>query len=457
MDTLVDLPARARTGKTQPRRPTAGLALLALGIVYGDIGTSPLYAAKETFNPQHGIPLTPENIVGGVSAIFWVLAIIVSLKYVTLVLRASNRGEGGIMALLALATSSVHGFPRLRAALLLIGVFGASLFYGDAVLTPAISVLSAVEGLEVGNTALQPYVVPIAVGILVALFAIQRFGTGVVGLLFGPVCALWFLSLGVVGVWHIAKAPMILKAIDPTHAFHFVTGHGYASFIVLGSVLLAVTGAEALYADMGHFGARAIRIAWFAVAAPALVLNYFGQGALLVMQPAAIDNPFYLAYPGWALYPMVMLATAATVIASQATISGAYSMTQQAIQLGYLPRMTIHHTSARTMDLRAGGQLDPARSGSCSRCRIRQLVAARLGVRRCGDGHDARDNAPHLLRASLRLALSAMDMRRRDRVLHADGRRAVRGGHAQDSRGRLVFTGTRRGRVQHHGHVAART
>jgi KUP system potassium uptake protein len=349
MDTLVDLPARARTGKTQPRRPTAGLALLALGIVYGDIGTSPLYAAKETFNPQHGIPLTPENIVGGVSAIFWVLAIIVSLKYVTLVLRASNRGEGGIMALLALATSSVHGFPRLRAALLLIGVFGASLFYGDAVLTPAISVLSAVEGLEVGNTALQPYVVPIAVGILVALFAIQRFGTGVVGLLFGPVCALWFLSLGVVGVWHIAKAPMILKAIDPTHAFHFVTGHGYASFIVLGSVLLAVTGAEALYADMGHFGARAIRIAWFAVAAPALVLNYFGQGALLVMQPAAIDNPFYLAYPGWALYPMVMLATAATVIASQATISGAYSMTQQAIQLGYLPRMTIHHTSARTM------------------------------------------------------------------------------------------------------------
>ena len=349
MDTRIHSPLAVAAEKSQRRQSTAALALLALGVVYGDIGTSPLYAAKETFNPQHGIPLTPENIVGGVSAIFWVLAIIVSLKYVTLVLRASNRGEGGIMALLALATSSVHNAPRLRAALLLIGVFGASLFYGDAVLTPAISVLSAVEGLEVGNSALQPYVVPIATGILVALFAIQRFGTGVVGLLFGPVCALWFVSLGVVGIWHITKAPAILKAVDPAYALHFVTGHGFASFIVLGSVLLAVTGAEALYADMGHFGARAIRIAWFAVAAPALVLNYFGQGALLITNPAAIDNPFYLAYPEWALYPMVMLATAATVIASQATISGAYSMTQQAIQLGYLPRMAIHHTSARTI------------------------------------------------------------------------------------------------------------
>jgi len=349
MDTRIHSPLAVAAEKSQRRQSTAALSLLALGVVYGDIGTSPLYAAKETFNPQHGIPLTPENIVGGVSAIFWVLAIIVSLKYVTLVLRASNRGEGGIMALLALATSSVHNAPRLRAALLLIGVFGASLFYGDAVLTPAISVLSAVEGLEVGNSALQPYVVPIATGILVALFAIQRFGTGVVGLLFGPVCALWFVSLGVVGIWHITKAPAILKAVDPAYALHFVTGHGFASFIVLGSVLLAVTGAEALYADMGHFGARAIRIAWFAVAAPALVLNYFGQGALLITNPAAIDNPFYLAYPEWALYPMVMLATAATVIASQATISGAYSMTQQAIQLGYLPRMAIHHTSARTI------------------------------------------------------------------------------------------------------------
>jgi KUP system potassium uptake protein len=335
----------------QPHRrgTTAALALLALGVVYGDIGTSPLYAAKETFNPQHGIPLTTENILGGVSAIFWSLTIIVSLKYVTLVLRASNRGEGGIMALLALATSSVRELPRLRAALLAIGVFGASLFYGDAVLTPAISVLSAVEGLEVGTAAFKPYVVPIAMGILIALFAIQRHGTGVVGLFFGPVCALWFISIGAIGVWNIAKAPAILKAVDPMYALHFVTGHGFASFIVLGSVLLAVTGAEALYADMGHFGKRAIRIAWFSVAAPGLVLNYFGQGALLITQPSAVENPFYLSYPDWALYPMVVLATAATVIASQATISGAYSMTQQAIQLGYLPRMPILHTSARTI------------------------------------------------------------------------------------------------------------
>src|SRR5207248_5706212 len=225
-------------------------------------------------------------------------------KYVTLVLRASNRGEGGIMALLALATSSVSTKPRLRAALLAIGVFGASLFYGDAVLTPAISVLSAVEGLEVGTSAFKPYVVPLATGILIALFAVQRYGTGVVGLFFGPVCMLWFASLATVGVWNIAKAPEILHAIDPSYALNFVTGHGAASFIVLGSVLLAITGAEALYADMGHFGKRAIRVAWFGVAAPALVLNYFGQGALLIAQPEAVANPFYLSYPPWALYPM---------------------------------------------------------------------------------------------------------------------------------------------------------
>ena len=332
-----------------PRKSTAALSLLALGIVYGDIGTSPLYAAKETFNPEHGIPLTTENILGGVSVIFWALMIVVSFKYVTLVLRATNRGEGGIMSLLSLATAAVAERRRLRAALLAIGVFGAALFYGDAVLTPAISVLSAVEGLEVGTSAFKPYVLPIALGVLVALFLIQRHGTGVVGLLFGPICAVWFLSLGAVGIWNIVKAPSILAALNPVYGLHFVTAHGYASFIVLGSVLLAITGAEALYADVGHFGSRATRIAWFGVAAPALVLNYFGQGALLITNPGAVTNPFYLSYPAWALYPMVALATAATVIASQATISGAYSITQQAIQLGYLPRMTIRHTSAQTM------------------------------------------------------------------------------------------------------------
>jgi KUP system potassium uptake protein len=253
------------------------------------------------------------------------------------------------MALLALAVSSAKAGPRLAATIVASGVAGAALFYGDAVLTPAISVLSAVEGLEVGAPELARWVVPVATGILIALFLIQKHGTGVVGLLFGPVCALWFAAIGTAGAWNIWKAPAILAALDPLHALHFVTAHGYASFLVLGSVLLAFTGAEALYADMGHFGKRAVRVAWFGLVAPALVLNYFGQGALLMVDPKALENPFYLAFPSWALYPMVALATAATVIASQATISGAYSMTQQAIQLGYLPRMAVRHTSETTM------------------------------------------------------------------------------------------------------------
>jgi len=331
-----------------PRQATAALALLALGVVYGDIGTSPLYAVKETFNPVHGIALTPQSILGGLSCIFWALMVVVTLKYVTLVLRADNRGEGGIMALLALATTAVGQRPRVSAVLMVLGVFGAALFYGDAVLTPAISVLSAVEGLEVGTDAFKPYIVPIATGILVGLFLLQKHGTGVVGALFGPVCALWFVALAACGVWNIARHPQVLAALNPLHALDFATAHGYASFLVLGSVLLAVTGAEALYADMGHFGRRAIRIAWFAIVAPALVLNYFGQGALLLADPRAVENPFYLAFPSWALYPMVALATAATVIASQATISGAYSVTQQAMQLGYLPRTLVQHTSSRT-------------------------------------------------------------------------------------------------------------
>jgi KUP system potassium uptake protein len=268
---------------------------------------------------------------------------------VTLVLRADNRGEGGIMALLAMATGAVKHHPRWIDPLLVLGVFGAALFYGDAVLTPAISVLSAVEGLEVGTAAFKPYIVPLATGILVALFLIQKHGTGFVGLLFGPVCALWFLSIGAAGAWNIAREPAILAALNPLHALGFLGGHGFASFVVLGSVLLAITGAEALYADVGHFGKRAVRVAWFGLVAPALVLNYFGQGALLMQNPKALENPFYLSYPDWALYPMIALATAATIIASQATISGAYSMTRQAIQLGYLPRMDIEHTSAKTI------------------------------------------------------------------------------------------------------------
>ena len=336
--------------EAQPQKSsTAGLTLLALGVVYGDIGTSPLYAVKETFAPVHGIPLSTENILGGLSTIFWSLMIVVTLKYVTLTMRANNRGEGGIMALLALASSAVKDQPRWRMLILALGVVGTSLFYGDAVLTPAISVLSAVEGLEVGTPAFKHYVIPIAAIVLVTLFAFQRQGTAVIGAFFGPICVLWFLALGAVGIDNIVHTPVVLNALDPLHALRFVTGHGLASFVVLGSVLLAFTGAEALYADMGHFGKRAVRLAWFGLVLPALVLNYFGQGALLIANPQAIENPFYLAYPDWALYPMIGLATAATVIASQATISGAYSITKQAIQLGYLPRMNIQHTSAQEM------------------------------------------------------------------------------------------------------------
>ena len=335
------------TSESQHKQSRAALTLAALGIVYGDIGTSPLYAAKEVFNPSHGIALDTSTVLGGISAIFWALMVVVSLKYVTLIMRADNKGEGGIMALLALASSAVQRHPRWRVALLMLGAFGAALFYGDAVLTPAISVLSAVEGLEVGTAALKPFVIPISVGVIVALFMFQRHGSAVVGKLFGPVMLAWFASLAAVGVYSIWSEPAILAALNPLHALTFVTAHGVASFIVLGAVVLGVTGAEALYADMGHFGKAPIRAAWFGLVFPALALNYLGQGALLISNPAAVVNPFYLMFPAWALYPMVGLATAATVIASQATISGAYSLTKQAIQLGFLPRMNIVHTSAR--------------------------------------------------------------------------------------------------------------
>ena len=331
----------------ETRQPQAALTLLALGVVFGDIGTSPLYAVKETFSPAHGIPLETVNIIGGISAIFWALMLIVSLKYVILIMRADNEGEGGIMALIALASRSLTSRPHWQGRVLLLGLIGAAMFYGDAVLTPAISVLSAVEGLKVGTSAFEPYVLPIAVGVLIALFVFQRQGTADVGKLFGPITLIWFISLAIVGIWGVARYPAILAALNPLHGIAFVTQHGFSSFLVLGAVLLAFTGAEALYADMGHFGKRPIRIAWFSLVLPALTLNYFGQGALLAQNPAAIENPFYLAYPSWALYPMIALATTATVIASQATITGAYSLTKQAIQLGFLPRMNIVQTSAR--------------------------------------------------------------------------------------------------------------
>jgi KUP system potassium uptake protein len=322
------------------------LMLGALGVVYGDIGTSPLYALRESLNSLGPAGPAPREILGLVSAIIWLLTLVVSVKYVVLILRADNRGEGGIMALLALAGQAVAHRTRLRSAVILIGCFGACLFFGESILTPAISVLSAVEGLEIVEPGLAPAVMPIALVILVGLFAIQRHGTGFVGRFFGPVILLWFVVLAVVGVHQMIQNPSILAALNPMWALMFVKEHGASFLLIVGALVLAVTGVEALYADMGHFGRRSIRAAWLVVAYPALILNYLGQGALILRQPSAIENPFYLSFPEPLLMPAIILATMATVIASQATISGAYSATRQAIQLGLLPRMHIVHTSS---------------------------------------------------------------------------------------------------------------
>jgi len=323
----------------------SALTLAALGVVYGDIGTSPLYAFKEAFNGPHGLPLDQAGVLAVLSLMFWSLMLIVSLKYVTMMLRFDNHGEGGILALLALAAARVRERPRLAWTVATCGVFGASLFYGDALLTPAISVLSAVEGISVATPALDRWVVPVTVGILIGLFSIQFRGTGAVGKLFGPCMVLWFAVLAVLGGISIAQTPAVLASLDPRYALGFAWDHPSLAFFVLGAVFLAITGAEALYADMGHFGANPIRIAWFVMVFPALMINYMGQGALVLRDPSAIKNPFYLLAPAELLFPLVVLATAATVIASQATISGAFSMTQQATRLGYLPRIPVRHTS----------------------------------------------------------------------------------------------------------------
>ena len=339
---------RKRTRPQAPEGHSSSIAVLslgALGVVYGDIGTSPLYVMKTVFDPTNGLALEAANIIGIVSLIFWSLMVVVSLKYVTLIMRADNHGEGGIMALLALAARSVADRPRLRHMLLMAGVFGAALFYGDGVITPAISVLSAVEGLELALPALTPYVVQITLAVLIALFLVQKRGTAGIGAVFGPVMIAWFLVLAVTGVIQVIQNPVILTALNPLSGLDFALRHRGVAFVALGSVVLALTGAEALYADMGHFGATPIRCSWFVFVMPALVLNYLGQGALLLRTPQALENPFYRMFPGWALVPMVLLATVATVIASQAVISGAFSMTKQAVQLGFLPRMRIIHTS----------------------------------------------------------------------------------------------------------------
>jgi KUP system potassium uptake protein len=325
------------------------LTIAAIGIVYGDIGTSPLYTLHAVFAQEHGLQLTPANLIGIISLIVWGLTIIVSIKYVSLILRADNRGEGGIMALMALALSSVTKDSRWYFPLMMMGLAGATLFYGDSVITPAISVLSAIEGLAVATPAATPYVVPLTVVILVGLYMLQSHGTAGIGRWFGPIMLVWFASLSVMGVINILKAPQILVALNPWHAIVFLGHSPLIAFIALGAVVLAFTGAEALYADMGHFGKRPIRFAWFMVVFPALALNYLGQGGLLLTDPKAIDNPFFHQLGSWSIYPLVILSGMATVIASQATISGTFSMTKEAIALGFLPRMRIIHTSAQQM------------------------------------------------------------------------------------------------------------
>ncbi|MFX9652890.1 potassium transporter Kup [Acinetobacter baumannii] len=320
-------------------------ALAALGVVFGDIGTSPLYALKESFHAAHGLGIQPENVLGILSIIFWCLMLIISIKYVAIVMRADNNGEGGIMALLALNLRKAKIADNKKIYMIAIGFIGASLFFGDGIITPAISVLSAVEGLSIATDVFDPFIIPIAIAIIVTLFLVQKHGTAFVGKFFGPITLVWFLSLGILGIHSVIQTPVVLGMFSPHWAIQFIYHHPIMTFFVMGAVVLTVTGGEALYADMGHFGPVPIRLAWFFVVLPCLVLNYAGQGALLLRDPAAIENPFYLLVPQWALYPMIIMATMATVIASQAVISGVFSLARQAIQLGYLPRLSIKHTS----------------------------------------------------------------------------------------------------------------
>ncbi len=320
-------------------------ALAALGVVFGDIGTSPLYALKESFHAAHGLGIQPENVLGILSIIFWCLMLIISIKYVAIVMRADNNGEGGIMALLALNLRKATIADNKKIYMIAIGFIGASLFFGDGIITPAISVLSAVEGLSIATDVFDPFIMPIAITIIISLFLVQKHGTAFVGKFFGPITMVWFLSLGLLGLHSVIQTPVVLGMFSPHWAIQFIYHHPVMTFFIMGAVVLTVTGGEALYADMGHFGPVPIRMAWFFVVLPCLVLNYAGQGALLLRDPAAIENPFYLLVPQWALYPMIIMATMATVIASQAVISGVFSLARQAIQLGYLPRLSIKHTS----------------------------------------------------------------------------------------------------------------
>ncbi len=436
------------------------LCLATLGVVYGDIGTSPIYAIRESFHTSHGIAATQANTYGILSLIFWSLIVVISLKYLVLVMRADNRGEGGIIALTALVMprqQSMRGRGPQH-VLVLVGLFGAALLYGDSMITPAISVLSAVEGLEVAVPSLTPWVLPLTVGILVGLFAFQRRGTGGVGIVFGPVTLLWFLTLAVLGVAQIAQHPAVLASLNPWHAVRFFHENGARGILVLGSVFLVVTGGEALYADMGHFGKRPIRLTWMAVVLPSLVLNYFGQGALIIADPEVVEHPFFSMAPEWAAFPLVALATAATVIASQAVISGAFSLTRQAVQLGYLPRLRVDHTSHKHI-----GQIYmPAVNWAL----MLACIGLVLGFRTSGQpGRRLRRGRHHRhglhddpLRRGRPPALpleAAVDRAARRRAAHR-GPRVLGRQPAEDPQRRLVPTPRRAQRVHADDHVEAR-
>jgi KUP system potassium uptake protein len=347
MNLEIETAARLKPESHSARQGMAALALAAVGVVYGDIGTSPLYTVKEIFAPHTGVPLNSIQIIGAISTIFWALILVVTVKYVIFILRADNNGEGGVLALTSLASQTVINRPLLRRLIYTIGIFGATLFYGDSIITPAISVLGAMEGMEIATPALKPLIVPFSLIILISLFCIQRYGTGTMGKVFGPIVTAWFLMLAISGIVHILEEPAILTALNPLHAWQFIGDRGWFLFATIGAIVLAVTGAEALYADMGHFGRKPIQLAWTYFVFPALALNYLGQGALLIANPSAIENPFYKLFSPIFIWPALTIATLAAIIASQAVISGAYSISKQAVQLGFFPRMAILHTSAR--------------------------------------------------------------------------------------------------------------
>jgi KUP system potassium uptake protein len=429
------------------QRRLAPLTLTALGVVYGDIGTSPLYAMRECFFGTHSVPPTQENVLGVLSLIIYSLLLVISLKYVAIVMRADNHGEGGILALTALLPAPATAGAR-TSVLLLMGIFGAALLYGDGMITPAISVLVAIEGLSVATPLLTPYVVPLTVATLVGVFAIQRHGTERVGRFFGPVMLGWFLCLGLLGVRALVEHPIVLTAVDPRHAVSFFTAHGWHGFAVLGAVFLVVTGGEALYADMGHVGKTPIRVAWFALVLPALLLNYFGQGALLLADPGAAANPFFLLAPSWALLPLVALATAAAIIASQALISGAFSLTRQAVQLGYCPRLDINHTSSDEI-----GQIYvPQVNWALMVCTVAIVI---------GFGSSSGLAAAYGIAVTLTMIVTAV-------LLHAAGvrdyrpvpehrRRVLRRQRAEDRPRRLAAAGDRRRDLHADDHVEDRT